>query len=271
MSGTHGEKSQSLFDQMMATAPEAQEPAVPAPRQRQEAQAAPEPVPAAKPVAARRAATGPKPKPGPALPATAAVEAVRGYSVSVDRDLHQLLRIARRAFGGAKVGRLMLAAAREHRHHASELPDLAAPVAADDFYGEVAEAVPRSPVVMTAYWTPTTKSRVDADAAAAGLDRSAFIGRTLRAHLTVDVVFVPDGALAPLHSPQELLRLASELKTADRPARALPDAAGHAWTAYPVPEGHPLREALDAARAAMPGCLSATQALLTILPRPDGD
>lgn len=288
---SHKDEADDIFAEMLSglpPAPPAAVPVVPVPRR--QADEEPEPPAAETPEVPWEDAPAPEapavpgkpavrprraPRPQPADPEPDADTEPRGgekVAVSVDRDLMELMRLARPALGGVKTARLMLDAARRHWHHAADLPDLPATIAVQDRYGD-SESTARYPVVMTPYMPKSARARLDADARGCGLDRSTFVGRVLRAYLTVDLVFVSVEHLQMhlLHSPAEIERIASELKAATRPARALPERGTRMWTAIPVPPEHPLREALDAARSSMPGCFSATQALLTVLPRLDGE
>lgn len=294
-----------LLDQVMANTPKKPKAPVPEPRAQEPPKAAPEapPPPADEPEPEAKAAEPPEsdegvdlaseeeprstaPEEPPAAreepsprarraPAKKAPEKAaapddgkpdkRGRAVAMDRDLLDLMKLARPALG-VKVARLMLDAARAHMHHAAELPDTPVKAVVLDFFGDVEESEARHPITTTPYMTEETVARLDEASAAAGLDRSSFVRRVLRAYLTVDVAFVPTEMLGMLHSPAELEHIAWELQDIDRPARALPSPIGRVWTVYRVPEGHPLRGPLDAARESMPGCFSATQALLTVLP-----
>jgi hypothetical protein len=190
-------------------------------------------------------------------------------TISMDRDLVELLTLARSARGGEKTHTLLIKAVRQYGDAAHQLPDTPqVATVIDEDYGEVAfEAMRRLPIV--AYLTPRGELALDRDARRNGLDRSAFCRRLLRAYLTQDKAFVPVSQATLLTASSPVLEQVLEEMQAQidsrRPATVLPPAQSQQWAEVPLPVGTRLRRLTDSAQLAMPGCTSATQALLTVL------
>lgn len=185
-------------------------------------------------------------------------------ALSMDRDLVDLAKLAVPALGGPTLARLVMQAARLYRGEALELPD--SPVTStviDDWYDDV-DTQAHHRTQMTIYMTKRGRARLDLDAGQ--LPRSSFVRRVLRRHLTQGKVFVPVDQIHLLRTREGIKEVVELLRAnANRPARELPMAAGRTWAMVELESDTPLHAALAAAQESMPGCRSATQALLTVL------
>ena len=301
MSGpTHGDGVANALDFMMNLAPPAEaQPATPAPRQAAAEPAAaaeppvapepPRPAPAspATPPRPRRRPPEPAEAPAPAKETEAVAPRKRGrpkkdpaslkkpVPVGLDRDLAELMRFAVPALGGLTHSQLMFDAARAYGRVAASLPDAPAAVTFhDDYYDEVVTEAARR-IQVNGYMTELGRARFDADADAALLTRSDFACRTLRAYLTVDKVFLPADLmhmLVPPHLGDVVERLKARLDSGlpgitmasiEAPNRQRP------WAKVDLPTDSVFSELRDLAAEAMeggmPGCMSATEAILTVL------
>lgn len=191
------------------------------------------------------------------------------FPVEMDPDLIALMALARPALR-KKVAQIYMAAARRHAAHAAELPDTPRiQTVLDDRYDDVVvEAVRRQ--TYSGYVTRKGYEALDEDAAAAGLDHSAFMRRIVRRYIAAEHAFIPAHKAPLLACPSESCdAIMEELKAqmdSGRPAVVLPPVGDHmVWDAVELAEGTPLRALTDEAILTMPGCTSATQALLTVL------
>lgn len=192
------------------------------------------------------------------------------FTVAMDSDLINLMSLARLAFpGGKTIAQIFFAAARRHAAIAADLPDtpLVETVLDDKYDDVVTQAAHRT--AYSGYVKPKAYAALADDAFAAGLESSDFVRRTVRRYLAVEHAFVPAPKAHLLVQPSESCdAIMEELKVQvnnGRPAAVLPTSGGVVWAVVELLEGTPLRALTDEALQTMPGCTSATQALLTVL------
>lgn len=233
--------------------------------------------PSAPPVPPQRVRTPRQPKaprtaksPAPAADKTGSGNKKIRFTVSMDSDLINLMSLARVAFpGGKTIAQVYFAAARRHAAIAADLPDtpLIETVLDDKYDDIVTQAAHRT--AYSGYVKPKAYAALAADAFAAGLESSDFVRRTVRRYLAVEHAFVPAAKGHLLVQPSTSCdAIMEELKvqmSSGRPAAVLPTPGGAVWEAVELRDGTPLRALTDKALVTMPGCTSATQALLTVL------
>lgn len=233
--------------------------------------------PPAPPVPPQRARTPRQPKtPRAAKAAAPAADGAKPsnnkirFTVAMDSDLISLMSLARVAFpGGRTIAQIFFAAARRHAAIAANLPDtpLIETVLDDKYDDVVMQAAHRT--AYSGYVKPKAYAALAADAFAAGLESSDFVRRTVRQYLAAEHAFVPVPKGHLLVYPSDSCNaIMEELKVQmsnGRPAVVLPTPGGVVWAAVELLEGTPLRALTDEAMQTMPGCTSATQALLTVL------